>query len=286
MSDADFDIAELRGWIGREDSAEELLTQAFAERFHNSLELPGSSPKNGQPAPRLIHFGLCQPAAVTSLLGADGHILRGHFLPPVPLPRRMWAASELSFYGDLNVGQTVRRQSRIADVTLKAGKTGRLCFVTVDHRIEADGVIRVKDRQTIVYRESQGTAGNPAAEAAPAPDGVRQRSLTVTPGLLFRYSALTFNSHRIHYDRPYAVEEEGYPGLVVHGPLQATWLLHFASEVSGGAPPDYFSFRGMSPLFDHDEIHLIAGPRGGNRRDLWTARPGGPVAMQAKAIWS
>lgn len=286
MSGAGADLAELRGWIGRQETAEEQLTPTLAAKFHHMLELSGEAAEDGETAPRLIHICLCQPIASTSMLGSDGHIARGGFLPPVPLPRRMWAASEMHFFGDLTIGETVRRQSRIADVAFKTGGTGSLCFVTVDHRIEADGVLRVTDRQTIVYRDDPAPGGAGAANGGPAPKGASQRVLPATPTLLFRYSALTFNTHRIHYDRPYAVEQEGYPGLVVQGPLQATLLFHFAASVAGGAPPDRFSFRSLSPVFDFDDIRLVAGARNGDRMDLWTARSDGPFAMRAEAAWS
>ncbi|MBK5264156.1 MAG: MaoC family dehydratase N-terminal domain-containing protein [Alphaproteobacteria bacterium] len=279
------DLAKLSGWIGKQEVAEETLTPALADKFHHTLDLAGQAAREGEAAPRLIHFCLCQPVASTSILEGDGHIARGGFLPPIPLPRRMWAASELCFFGDLIVGQTVQRQSRIADVAFKTGRTGSLCFVTVDHRIEADGVLRATDRQTIVYREEQRTSGSASTDAAPPAEGTRSRSLPSTTALLFRYSALTFNTHRIHYDRPYAVGQEGYPGLVVQGPLQATLLFHFAAEVADGTPPDRFSFRSQLPVFDFDDVHLVTDGRDGDRMALWTARTGGPVAMRAEAIW-
>lgn len=286
MTQAAMELEHLRSWIGREQVVEETLTEALAQRFHATLELPGSPPRNGEPAPRLIHFCLCQAAAPTTMLDGDGHIARGGFLPPVPLPRRMWAGGELYFLGELIVGQAVRRQSRVVGVAPKIGKSGSLCFVTVDHRIEADGELRIEDRQTIVYREDHSYEAIQAADGPAMPDAVLCRSLQASPALLFRYSALTFNTHRIHYDRSYATEMEGYPGLVVQGPLQATLLLHLATEIAEGAPPKYFTFRGVSPIFDLDEIRLFAGPCVANRRELWTGRAGGPVAMRAQVNWS
>jgi 3-methylfumaryl-CoA hydratase len=286
MTEAIMDLTQLRGWIGKEEVAEERLTEALAEKFQATLELSGKAPHDGERAPRLIHFCLCQPAVPTAMLGPDGHVARGGFLPPVPLPRRMWAGGDLHFSGDLTVGQTVRRRSRVVDVALKTGKSGNLCFVAVDHSFEADGVLRIEERQTIVYRENQKPGSRSTGGAAPAPEAVMDRSVVAAPALLFRYSALTFNTHRIHYDRSYACEKEGYPGLVVHAPLQATLLLHFATEGGDGRPPDRFSFRSVSPIFDLDEIRLFAGRRNANRTELWTARVGGPIAMRAEAIWS
>ena len=278
------DVARLRRWIGKEMSTEETLTEALAARFHATLNLAGQPPREGERAPRLIHFCLAQPAVGPDLLSADGHVARGDFLPDIPLPHRMWASGELSFTGDLLVGQTIRRHSRVAEIELKKGRTGDLCFVAVDHRIEAEGALRVSERQMLVYRDASQPGG--AALAVPAPDGLARETISPTPALLFRYSALTFNTHRIHYDRPYATKIEGYPGLVVQGPLQATLLFHFATRTSGGLPPDAFSFRGMSPAFDLDDLVLCAGKRDGRQRPLWTAHPDGPIAMQAEASWA
>ncbi|PZQ63079.1 MAG: protein dehydratase [Sphingomonas taxi] len=283
MSDP-IDSAHLAGWIGAEEVASDDLTPALAERFHATLGLPGDPPRDGQAAARLIHFCLCQPAAPMTALGEDGHPARGGFLPPVPLPRRMWAGSDIAFDGDLRVGDAVRRVSRIADVAVKQGRSGTLCFVTVDHRIESGDAIVVRDRQTIVYRALENAV--PATPPAPAPLGAAVVSLAPTAPLLFRYSALTFNGHRIHYDHPYATQVEGYPGLVVHGPLQATLLLHLASRKRAGRPPSRFSFRSLSTLFGDELMCLHAGKLTGDTMELWTARPQGPVAMQAQAHWA
>jgi 3-methylfumaryl-CoA hydratase len=278
----DLNIAHLRSWIGREDAAEDVLTVTLARRFHATLDLPGSAPSLGDPAPRLIHFCLAQPIVPTSELGSDGHPARGGFLPPVPLPRRMWAGGSITFHGDIRVGDAVRRVSRIADVVAKRGRTGHLCFVTVEHLVEANGATVLKERQDIVYRGLD--ASGPVGPAAPAEAGRWRRPITASAPLLFRYSALTFNSHRIHYDRRYVMEEEGYPGLVVHGPMQATLLLDHATRVRG-TPPSRFSFRSLSTLFDGDVMVLHAEEDGESVR-LWTAREGGPVAMSAEAAWS
>ncbi|WP_066771140.1 FAS1-like dehydratase domain-containing protein [Sphingobium sp. CCH11-B1] len=279
------DVDHLKHWVGAEETQSDILTPSLVERFHATLALPGAVPEWGAPAPRLIHFCLCQPAAPMGALGEDGHPARGGFLPPVALPRRMWAGSNIAFEGDLLVGETVTRHSRIADVVVKEGRTGTLCFVTVDHEISGEGSIVARDRQTIVYRALEPAAA-PARTIDPAPLGDTVVTLMATPPLLFRYSALTFNGHRIHYDTPYATGVEGYRGLVVHGPLQATMLLHLAARLHGGTPPDHFSFKSVSTLFDCDLVGLHAGKIEGGKLSLWTARPDGPVAMQAEASWA
>ncbi|WP_454916169.1 FAS1-like dehydratase domain-containing protein [Xanthobacter sediminis] len=277
------DMNHLRGWIGREDVGRDVVSEDLARKYHATLDYPGAPPAWGERVPRLIHFCLAQPAAPTAGLGPDGHPARGGFLPPVPLPRRMWAGGAFTFLGDLRVGDSVKRLSRIADVVLKEGRTGALCFVTVAHRVEANGALVLEERQDLVYRGPDA----PGAEAKvlrPAERGTHRRAMKVEPPLLFRYSALTFNGHRIHYDRRYATEVEHYPGLVVHGPMQAALLCNYATELRG-APPKRFSFRGLSPLFDGDALVLHAAEDGENLK-LWAARENGPVSMAAEASWS
>ena len=156
-----------------------------------------------------------------SELGPDGHPARGGFLPPVPLPRRMWAGGELEFFDTLRVGDEVTRTSRIAEVTMKTGSTGVLCFVSVDHLVTTPRGTAIRERQDIVYRDVSTAAAAPAKPAAPPPTAQHRESHMADPVLLFRYSALTFNGHRIHYDRDYVTKVEGYPGLIFHGPMQA-----------------------------------------------------------------
>ncbi|MGE0604161.1 MAG: MaoC family dehydratase N-terminal domain-containing protein [Xanthobacteraceae bacterium] len=285
MSDdrpAEIDIAHLRSWIGREDVAVDIVGEDLSRKYHATMDFPGEAPHRGETAPRLIHFCLAQPAAPTSKLGPDGHPARGGFLPPVPLPLRMWAGGTLVFHGDLKVGDEARRISRIADVVLKQGRTGALCFVTVEHRIEANGVLVLEERQDIVYRKLDSAANAAKVPPTAAERGLHQRPMRAEAPLLFRYSALTFNGHRIHYDRRYVTEVEGYPGLIVHGPMQAAMLYYYASELFGRAPKR-FSFRGLSPLFDDDDFVLHATPEG-QMLKLWIAKSGGQLCMSAEAF--
>lgn len=272
------DIAHLGEWIGREETAFELLTADLVRRFNATLDLAGTIGP-GEPAPRLIHLCLGQPAAREAELGPDGHPARGGFLPPVPLRHRMWAGGAFAFHDDIRIGETVSRTSRIADVVVKEGRAGTLCFVIVEHRIESDGRMAVSERQDIVYR---GAASQPPAPPPPAPAGTYRREAHASSTLLFRYSALTFNGHRIHYDHPYATGVERYQGLVVHGPLLATLLLYFAADIAAKTPTN-FSFRGQSPIFD-GPFTLNAQEADGGLK-LWAAAPGGPVGMSAEAAW-
>lgn len=276
------DIAHLRGWIGREDSGSDVVSEDLARKYHVMFDAPGEAPTFGETVPRLVHFCLGQPTVPTAALGPDGHPARGGFLPPVPLPRRMWAGGAFTFHGDLRVGDNVKRLSRITDVVQKEGRTGTLCFVTVEHRIEAGGGLVLEERQDIVYRDLDTAVGT-AKQPPTAEPGTHQRPMRAEAPLLFRYSALTFNGHRIHYDRRYVTEVEGYPGLIVHGPMQAALLCNYATELRG-APPKRFSFRGLSPLFDDDAFALHASEEGAGLR-LWTAKQNGPLCMTAEAYW-
>lgn len=273
------DIDHLRRWIGRIETDSEVLTVTKARQFDATLDRT-SDTAPGAPAPLLIHLCLAQPIAPMSALGRDGHPALGGFLPPVPLPRRMWAGGAFSFHAPIRIGATVTRRSTITDVQVKQGRTGPLCFVTLSHEITSDGAPALTERQDIVYREARSAATSLPPAAAP---GLQSRSLMPTPTLLFRYSALTFNGHRIHYDTPFATGTEGYPGLIVHGPLQATLLCHYAQEIKGMAPK-HFRFRSLSPLFYDAEVTLNAEESAEGLR-LWTARPGGPVAMEATAVF-
>lgn len=281
---AELNLDHLKQWIGRERVMEDVVTHALVDRFNATIGLEGSRASAGDVAPRLIHFCLCVDAVPTSGLGVDGHPAKGDFLPPVPLPRRMWASSALQFDGDIRVGDAVRRNSRVASVEVKQGTGGTLCFVKVDHRIIVQDRQAVTEQQTLVYRDGGGSGSAPVRDVAPR--GEQVAVVDVTPPLLFRYSSLTFNAHRIHYDLPYATEEEGYPGLVVHGPLQATLLYHFAARCNGDHAPDRFSFRGVAPAFCGTPLELHAGAVASGRLDLWSAAQQSAVAMQAQAEWA
>jgi 3-methylfumaryl-CoA hydratase len=244
-------------WVGREERRSDRLDAALAARWLATFDLPAQA--DGA-MPQGIHFCLCTPDAPTAALGDDGHPRRDDgpagFLPPVPLPRRMWAASAIEFLAPVAIGVTVERLSRIASITPKSGKSGAMVFVEVAHETHADGMLAVRETQTLVYRE----AAAPDAPLKPAPRGddtfplaewQAHRALTPNEPLLFRFSALTFNSHRIHYDFPYARDVERYRGLVVHGPLMASLLLQLAGPVRR------FAFRAVSPAIVGEPLHLV-----------------------------
>jgi 3-methylfumaryl-CoA hydratase len=276
------DLDHLSNWIGCEETASEQLSPTLARQFNATFDRR-SGAEAGDAAPLLIHFCLAQPIAPTAELGPDGHPARGGFLPPVPLPRRMWAGGAFAFHGGIRIGEDVTRRSVIRNVELKQGRTGPLCFVTVEHEISSGGRAALTERQDIVYRDASAP-GNAAAERGrPAASGRHSRRITPSAPLLFRYSALTFNGHRIHYDAPYVRGVEDYPGLIVHGPMQATLLCQFAADLKG-AVPRHFRFRSLSPLFDDADVTLNAEESSEGMK-LWTAKPGGPAAMEATAEW-
>ena len=275
------DLQHLQSWIGREQSGRDILTPALVSQFGATLNRVCET-ANGDRAPDMIHWCLAQPTVPTSELGQDGHPALGQFLPPVPLPRRMWAGGELAFHDSLYIGDEIKRRSVISDVQVKDGKSGTLCFVTVSHTISVSDRLICTERQDIVYRDAPNGAAA-TIKPVPAETGEHTRLISAHPTLLFRYSALTFNGHRIHYDRRFCKNTEGYPGLVIHGPLQATMLFYYAAELKG-ASPRTFRFRSLSPLFDDADFSLN-GKFDGNLIELWTAARGGPVAMRATAAW-
>ncbi|MBX3536779.1 MAG: MaoC family dehydratase N-terminal domain-containing protein [Chelatococcus sp.] len=286
------DIEHLRGWIGRSEEASDVLTDRLVRGLLATIAGDAQKPWDSADVPLTMHWCLAPPIAPMAALGPDGHPARGGFLPPTPLPRRMWAGGRLEFHDRLKRGDSVARRSVIRDVTAKQGRSGTLCFVTVDHDITTARGLAIRERQDIVYREAEpprsggapaGGAATPSPPATPAAQW--QRIIPCSPVLLFRYSALTFNGHRIHYDRSYCRDEENYPGLVVHGPLQATLLVEFAASLRGGRTPTAFDFRGVSPLFDGADFTLNASDADDGSLRLWTADAHGWTTMEAKAVW-
>jgi len=279
------DLDHLRQWIGRSTQASDVVTAQLTKGLRATLFMEIGEPRHGDAAPFTIHWCLGQPVYPMSELGPDGHPTRGGFLPPVPLPRRMWAGGELEFFEPLRVGDEVTRTSRIADVTMKTGSTGVLCFVSVDHLITTSRGAALRERQDIVYRDmSAAQPSAPAKPVTPPPAATHRETHMADPVLLFRYSALTFNGHRIHYDRDYVTKVEGYPGLVFHGPMQAAFLVEFAAKLHGGTAPKKFVYRGVQPLFEGSEFSVNADETSANM-GLWTANYEGQPTMKGVATW-
>jgi 3-methylfumaryl-CoA hydratase len=279
------DLDHLRQWIGRSSEASDTVTAQLVKGLRATLFQEIGEPAAGDPAPFTVHWCLAQPVFPMSMLGPDGHPTRGGFLPPVPLPRRMWAGGEVEFLDSLRVGDEARRTSRIADVTVKTGSTGTLCFVAVEHLVSTPRGTAIRERQDIVYREMGGAPPAAPAKDAPSPRLAQHRETHMAdPVLLFRYSALTFNGHRIHYDRDYVTKIEGYPGLIFHGPLQAAFIVELAAKLRGGRPPKKFSYRGVQPLFEGSEFSVNANDNG-SAMELWTANSDDQATMKGTATW-
>lgn len=270
--------SDWESWVGRRTSSTEWLDPRQADRMAATLDRPAGFVA-GDPLPPAWQWLYFHDVVAASMLGEEGHPALGVTMPPVPLPRRMWAAGELRYDAPLRLGSTVTRDSTIAAITPKHGSTGPLFFVTVEHRFSADGEPRLHEQQTIVYREMSPEASLPAPTPAPAEAPWRTHwALDATA--LFRYSALTFNGHRIHYDADYAREVEGYPGLVVHGPLLATLLADLA--VREQRPVGRFRYRARSPVLLPDEV-VVNGRPDGDATDLWATGAAGGLAMEARA---
>ncbi|MHA6332190.1 HTD2 family dehydratase [Qipengyuania sp. CAU 1752] len=266
-------------WIGREITVNDRLDTGLAQRWLATFDLP---PRSDGPMPQGVHLCLCTPDTPTARLGSDGHPVRDDrpdsFLPPIALPRRMWAASDTAFVAPIPIGARIERTSRIVSIAEKEGSSGPLGFVDIEHVTSANGNNAVRETQTLVYRD----AAAPEAPLSPPEPGAGRFDGTAwdvvetrapSSALLFRYSALTFNTHRIHYDLPYAREVERYRGLVVHGPLIASMLLRLAALQCGENSLARFAFRALSPAIAGEVLHLAM------RRD----RRSGEVEMGAFA---
>ena len=277
----------LEDWIGNRECAIDIVTAAKVAAMAATLDRDDPPPQQGDVLPPLWHWMFHAPIARQSGLGPDGHPARGGFMPPVPLPRRMFAGGRMRFLRPIGVGETITREGEVLSVTPKTGRTGELVFVTVRYVISTPAGPAVEEEQDIVYRAPQ-----PAAAVATAPDRVNlsdmpwRRFIEPDPVMLFRYSALTFNGHRIHYDRPYVTQVEGYPGLVVHGPLIATCLAELARHESGRALAS-FAFRARSPIFEPSPFTVAGGPDAtGTGCEVVAVGPGETVAMTAGATFA
>ncbi len=281
MSDADLD---LQAWIGRSETVDDTIGPTPAVALAATLDHPAAPVATGTVLPPLWHWLYFLPMHRQSEIGPDGHARRGGFLPPVPLPRRMWAGSQFEFRSPIRVGDTVARTSTIAEVTSKEGRSGRLVFVKVRHEVHCNGAAdpALVEFHDIVYRAAP-RPGDVAPAPQPAPASAAwQREIVPDDVLLFRYSALTFNGHRIHYDRRYVTEVEGYPGLIVHGPLIATLLMDLLHRHAPEAEVTAFRFKVVRPTFDLHPFR-ISGQRDGNSVQLWAQDHEGWLTMDATA---
>ena len=276
-------MTNLTDWIGRETELDGWLDPWRAHALHATLDAADPAPRAGAPLPPGFHWCYFLDAAPSVQLGPDGHPRRGGFLPPVALPRRMWAGSRMEFVAPLVLGERARKASKITNVEEKSGRSGRLCFVNVEHRYYGDAGLAIREEQDIAYRDP------PSGEAPPPPlaptDAAWRRGWSFDAPRLFRYSALTFNSHRIHYDRPYVTNEEGYPGLVVHGPLLATLMLELVRSQQPQRSVGSFEFRAIAPVFDGDAIEACGRPDG-DFVELWIVDAHGGQRMRGRVAFA
>lgn len=280
-------LDQLKDWIGRTTDVSDFISPTTIDGMAATLDRQDPGTRIGDPIPASWHWLFFNKAARQSELGDDGHPARGDFLPPVPLPRRMWAANETQFLRPLKVGTEISRHSTINNVSIKEGKSGTLVFVEVGHEISDPDGVAISEIQTLVYRGEPDPKAAPIAKPSPT-DALWSRTITPDPVLLFRYSALTFIGHRIHYDRDYATQVEGYPALLVHGPLTATLLLDLCRREMPEAEVKKIQVRASGPLFDNAPFTLNGrprkdGPGDGMVIDLWAADATGNLAMSITA---
>jgi len=276
------DIDHLRTWIGRQETLHDEATLVPVAALQATLDRDDPAPAKGDVLPPLWHWLYFLPLARQSMIGPDGHPKRGGFLPPVPLPRRMWAGGRFTFHQPIRLGEAISRTSTVMDVSAKTGRSGTLCFVLVRHEVSGANGVALSEEHDIVYRDPPAP-GEAPPKTKLAPDvSAWRRDIVPDDVLLFRYSALTFNGHRIHYDRRYVTTEEGYPGLIVHGPLIATLLVDLLRR-NTDRPLAAFRFRAVSPLFDINPFSVHGQPGADGKVALWARNHEGALAMEAEA---
>lgn len=278
------DVVKLKEWVGKTTESQDDITAFPVKALAATLDYDDPQPVRGHAIAPLWHWLYFLPVHRQSEVGADGHPKRGGFLPPVPLPRRMWAGGRFQFHQPLRVGDVASKVSRILDVSVKTGRSGSLAFVTVEHKYYGAEGLAITEEHDIVYREE---ASPNAAVPQPVPARVDEEwvhEVATDPVLLFRFSALTFNGHRIHYDKPYVSGVEHYPDLIVHGPLLAMLLVELVRKNAPDAVIKNFSFRGVRPTFVPQRI-FVCGKRSedGKSVDLWIRHEDGALAMSATA---
>ncbi len=277
-------LEHLREWIGNKETAEDVLVSSPLERAAATLDRNDPPPADGEPVPPGWHWFYFLPSALQSEIGEDGHPRLGGFLPPVPLPQRMWAGGRMTFEQPLKVGETATRRSEVIKVKPKSGRSGQLVFVTIRHTISGTSGPATVEEHDIVYRE-EAKPGASAAAPIPIPHRAHwSRIVAPDPVLLFRFSALTFNGHRIHYDRPYCETEAGYPGLVVHGPLTFILLLDLVRRELPDALLKSVDYRMIQPLFDIHHFTLNGARTDDGVLEMWAANHEGTPATKATVV--
>jgi 3-methylfumaryl-CoA hydratase len=275
----------ISNWLGRQETLEETLASGPAQGLAATLNLdPADFAAEGTILPPVWNWLYFLPRAPSHNIGPDGHPKRGGFLPPITLARRMWAGSRCTFHHDLHVGDRVTKTSTILKISEKQGRTGTMFFVTVGHVIRVGASLAYEEEQDIVYMDIPKVFTPP--EPVALPTCTWHHSVALDPVFLFRFSALTFNGHRIHYDRDYAMGVENYPGLVVHGPLQAILAFQFARLEQADRKPQAFRFKGVRPLFDFDALSFHGAQSGPEATQIYAANGENAVTMEAQMTWA
>ena len=276
------DIDHLRKWIGKIDNVTDYVTPIVEQRYRATLNMDIGNPKDGDPVTSGLHWMLGWNLVKNDELGVDSHPALGEFLPPVPLPRRMWAGSEIKVLKPIRVGDKVIKQSTVADIQVKEGRTGLLCFVTAEYNFLVNNEVTINEKHNIVYRDiSKSGGGSGYSKDIPEKADLSEK-IFMHPTILFRYSAIGFVGHRIHYDHPYTVNEENYPGLIVHGPLQATYLLRAAEKLMGKSVKS-FTHKVMAPVFADSEYMVGVDKMDNGSVSCWGATKEFGVTMRAEA---
>ena len=276
------DIDHLRKWIGKIDNVTDYVTPIVEQRYRATLNMDIGNPKDGEPVTSGLHWMLGWNLVKNDELGVDSHPALGEFLPPVPLPRRMWAGSEIKVLKPIRVGDKVVKQSTVADIQIKEGRTGLLCFVTGEYNFLVNDEVTIYEKHNIVYRDiSKSGGGSCYSKEIPERADLSEKFF-MHPTILFRYSAIGFVGHRIHYDHPYTVNEENYPGLIVHGPLQATYLLRAAEKLMGKQVKS-FTHKVMAPVFANSEYMVGVDKMDDGSVSCWGATKEFGVTMRAEA---
>lgn len=274
----------LQEWTGKQEDIDDRIYVTPVRALALTLNYQDYPVAEGKPLPELWHWLFFLPLSPMSAVGPDGHPKRGGFLPPISLERRMWASGRLHFQQELMIGDDIHKTSEILKISEKEGKAGKMIFVTVRHLVQSQRGVAVEEEQDIVYLPMPKSFVQPPPN--PLPDDLSwQEAYPVDPVLLFRFSALTFNGHKIHYNWQHATEIEKYPGLVVHGPLQALLLLESAKQHHPGRKPASYSFKAVRPIFEADGLYLCGKSRPDGSLDLFTANAEGNIGMQSHITW-
>lgn len=277
---------DFSGWIGKSETEHGVVSAYPADYFTLTLDREDPPFAAGDALPPAWHYFYFHELVALAATGEDGHRAKGDFMPPLPFPRRMWAGSKMRFESPIRIGENVRKVITIADVAMKEGKTGKMCFVTTTEEVFGeDGRLTTSEERTQVYREAADpNAPPPPPRQAPA-DAVWSRTIHPSSVLLFRYSALTMNSHRIHYDKDYVRDVEGYPGLLVHGPLTMTLMLDLFRREMPDATMTSLDLRAISPVYDTMDFSVHGAPGEDGTCKLWAMTGDGALAMAADVTY-